>query len=121
MECSRVEFSHDLPVAVDQGFHHVALAQQFVPVHGVELERITFAFIPILGAAPAQVPGVVVQRQAIDGTEFSRTFAHDLFQKAARPIPLVVIGPGGDERQFLSVAAAPRRCIGEIPRHIPAR
>src|SRR5580704_2558012 len=109
-----VEFSHHLPVPVDQGFHDIALAQELIPVHGLKLERVTFSFNPVAGAAPAQVPGVVVERQTIDGTEVSWRMTHDLFQKPTRPIAFVIIGSGGDERQLLSILRHPGSISAEF-------
>src|SRR4029077_19473018 len=89
-------------------------AQELIPVHGLKLERVTFSFNPVAGAAPAQVPGVVVERQTIDGTEVSWRMTHDIFQKPTRPIPFVIIGSGSDERQLLSILPPPGSISAEV-------
>src|ERR1700690_3103389 len=96
-------------MAIDQRLHHVALLQEFIPVHCLKLQRITLAFNPVSRFPAAEIPGIVVKRQTINGTECPRAFTHDLFEKTSCPIPTIVVGAGGNERQWLSVTRHPRR------------
>src|SRR5882672_5088106 len=61
-------FGESLPVIVDHGFDALAFAKKLVPVDGIELEGVTFSFEPVLRAATAEIPGVMMQRKAVDGT-----------------------------------------------------
>src|SRR6266496_2148272 len=55
-----VKLTHDLPVARNHRFHPLTFMEQYVPVHWLEFERVTFALIPVLGLATTQVPGIVM-------------------------------------------------------------
>src|SRR5437660_612756 len=72
-------FGESLPVIVDHGFDALAFAEEFVPVDGIELEGVTFSFEPILRATPAKIPGVMMQRKAVDGTNLRFAFADEFF------------------------------------------
>jgi len=74
-----VEFSHDLPVTDYQGIHHFTLSEQLVPIDNIKLQRVPFAFIPVLGPSTAQIPCVVMQRKTIDRAQLPRVFANNFF------------------------------------------
>ena len=103
----RIEFAHDLPMSGDKALHAVALAQQFVPVDGFELEGISLALHPILRGATAQIPGIVVKGHAVDGAQLPFSFLEDLFQKTTRPVPIIHIRTRGDEGNVLVVVRHP--------------
>src|SRR5437870_4406744 len=55
-----VKLTHDLPMPGNHRFHAFTLVKQFVPIHRPEFERVAFAFVPVLGLAATQVPGIVM-------------------------------------------------------------
>src|SRR5579864_2547312 len=81
----RVFLAHDLPVTVDEALDAVALPQQFVPIHRVELQSFSFAFHPVVGATTAQVPRVMMERPAVNTTELRASLAGNLFEEATGP------------------------------------
>src|SRR5882762_3465862 len=96
-------FGQSLPVIVDHGFDALAFVEEFVPVDGIELEGVTFSFEPILRAAAAEIPGVVMQGKAVDGTNLRFAFADEFFEEAARPTCIVAVGSRGDQRQRAAI------------------
>src|SRR5579863_22912 len=101
-------------MALYEGLDDFALAQEFVPVNHVEFEGIPLAFIPVTSAATAQVPSVVMKRQPVNRLQLMRTFPQNFFQKAASPIPIVVVGAGGDKRKFRSEVRNPGGKAAEL-------
>ena len=87
----RIFLAHDLPVTVDQPFHAVAFAKQFIPVHGIEGESIALALHPVARAAPAQVPGIMMQCPSVKATQRKSAFARDFLEETASPGPVVDI------------------------------
>src|SRR2546429_5503140 len=59
---------------------------------------------PVLGAPATQVPGVVVQRPAVDRAQMPRSLANDLFKKTSSPIPVVNVWTRADKSEVYSVA-----------------
>ena len=84
-------------MAFDEAFHEIALLEQFIPVHGFELDGISISGGSDLRYAAAEVPGIVMQGQAINPGTMIRAFASDFFKKGASPIPVVVVWSGRDE------------------------
>src|ERR1700685_4063703 len=98
-----VELSHDLPMPIDQRLHAVAFAQQFIPVHGIELEGIAFTFFPILGPPPAEIPRVMMQCPTVNGPELAWALAENFFKKTPRPLPIIAIRTRSNERELLAI------------------
>src|SRR6266567_253662 len=101
-----VNFAHHLPVAGYERLHAVAFAEKFVPLHRLEVDGIAFTLHPVLGPA-TEIPGVVMERQAIDSPQFAGSFPDNLFKKTASPAPIVHVGAGCDKRQVHSVTWNP--------------
>src|SRR5580698_5131463 len=87
-----IMLAHDLPVALYQRFHHIALAEKFVPIDVVKFKRVTFALIPITGAPAAQVPRIIMKRKSVDIAQIFLVLADDFFEETSRPLPTVVVG-----------------------------
>ena len=64
-----VDLTHHLPMAFDEPLHAIPFAQQLIPVHGIEVQSIALALHPILGTSAAEIPGIVVERQAVDSAQ----------------------------------------------------
>ena len=84
-----IELAHDLPVPVNQRLHAIALAQQFIPVHSIELEGLSFSLHPILSAPTAEIPCVVMQCPTENRPDLPAAFAGEFFEEAARPLPVI--------------------------------
>src|SRR4051812_18544828 len=104
----------DLPMASDEVLHAIALMQQFVPVDRVEIQRVSFAFIPVLRPTAAEIPGVVMESEAVHGAQQPFPLPHDLFEETAGPSPICRIRAGCDESQLLSVLRHPSREAAEL-------
>ena len=63
---SRIELTHGLPVTLNQRFQPTSFMQYFVPVLNLKLNRVALACVPVPGAPPAQIPGIVMERPAKD-------------------------------------------------------
>src|SRR5262249_12073640 len=86
----------------------------FVPVHLIELECVAFALEPVLGSSTAEIPGVVMKSNPIDGTQLILALAEDLLKEAARPFPVIIVRTRGNERQFLSELRHPSGVAAEL-------
>jgi hypothetical protein len=98
-----VELPHDLPMAFDEAFHEIALVEEFIPVHRFELDGISISRGSNLGDAAAEIPGIVMQGETIDAGTIRGALSSDFFEKGTSPIPVVVVWPGRDQLQFLSI------------------
>jgi hypothetical protein len=84
-----VEFAHDGPVIGDQRCHLVGFGKQFV-IFGVgELDRAAFAFEPVVRAALADIPRIMMRRPAPHPAKTA--FFSQLAEKAPRPAQIAAI------------------------------
>ncbi len=81
-------------MAFDEAFHEIALLEQFIPVHGFELDGISISGGSELGDAAAEVPGIVMQGETINAGTMGGTLSSDFLEKGAGPIPVVVVRSG---------------------------
>src|ERR1700675_4731730 len=82
-----IRFAHNLPVSVDERLHALAFAQQLIPIDGVELGRVAFPLCPVLRCSPAEIPRVMMKRQAVNLAKLPAALAQDFLQELASPIP----------------------------------
>src|SRR5215831_16968230 len=111
-----IKLAHYMPMTLDESFHALAFAQQLIPVDRIKVERIALAFFPILSAPAAQVPGIVMKSHAINSAQLFGTLAHNLFQEAASPLPVIDVWTRSDEQQLLSPTRHPSRIPAKFNR-----
>src|ERR1043166_1874433 len=107
-----IVFAHDGPVFVDERLHAIGIAQEFVVLRVVELQRVTFCGEPIVGFAKAKIPRIVMQAPAEETIKEATIFLGYLRKESTRPVEVVDVCAGSDEAQ---VNAVTRNSRGEAP------
>jgi hypothetical protein len=107
-----VVLAEDIPVRLHDVFHASTLAEPFVPVLHVELQRLALGRVPVVRPSAGQVPGVVVNRPPVNTLRLDAALAAKRSPaKLLRPVEVLAARADGDEFQRLSV---PRRPGGEF-------